>query len=124
MGQEAFYDPALAEAVKAFQKRKDISPANGTIDRQTHRALAKRQDVPLKTLLANMEEWRWMPEDLGETYVWVNVPEFKLRVVRNGQVVYSDRVVTGQEDKQTPVFSEDLKTIFFNPPGTSPRASR
>jgi murein L,D-transpeptidase YcbB/YkuD len=114
-GQEAFYDPALAEAVKAFQKRKDISPANGTIDRQTRRALTKRQDVPLKTILANMEEWRWMPEDLGETYVWVNVPEFKLRVVRNGQVVYSDRVVTGQEDKQTPVFSEDLKTIFFNP---------
>jgi hypothetical protein len=75
----------------------------------------KRQDVPLKTILANMEEWRWMPQDLGETYVWVNVPEFKLRVVRNGQVVYTDRVVTGQEDKQTPVFSEDLKTIFFNP---------
>jgi murein L,D-transpeptidase YcbB/YkuD len=74
----------------------------------------KRQDVPLKTILANMEEWRWMPQDLGETYVWVNVPEFKLRVVRNGQVVYTDRVVTGQEDKQTPVFSEDLKTIFFN----------
>lgn len=114
-GQEAYYDPALAEVVKAFQKRKDISPANGIIDRQTRRALNKRRDIPLKTILANMEEWRWMPEDLGATYVWVNVPEFKLRVVRNGEVTYTDRVVTGQQSTQTPVFSEDLKTIYFNP---------
>ncbi len=114
-GKETFYDPALTEAVQAFQKRKDISPANGTIDRRTRRALDKRQEVALETLLANMEEWRWMPEDLGETYVWVNVPEFAMRVIRNGQVVHTDRVITGRHEMQTPIFSEDLKTIFFNP---------
>ena len=80
--------------------------------------------VPLSTtsrrlgpekILANMEEWRWMPDDLGEFYVWVNIPEFTLRVVKNGAVIHTERVITGLVDKQTPVFSENMKTIVFQP---------
>ena len=62
-----------------------------------------------------MEQWRWMPEDPGDLYVWVNIPEFTLRVVKNGEVIHTERVVTGLTDKQTPVFSENLKMIVFRP---------
>jgi murein L,D-transpeptidase YcbB/YkuD len=34
-------------------------------------------------LLFNMEQWRWMPKELGKFYVWVNIPEFIVRVVKN-----------------------------------------
>ena len=66
-------------------------------------------------LLANMEEWRWMPDDMGDLYVWVNIPEFTLRIVKNGEVIHTERVITGLLDKQTPVFSETMKTIIFRP---------
>ncbi len=62
-----------------------------------------------------MEEWRWMPEDMGDLYVWVNIPEFTVRVVKNGTVIHTERVITGLPDKQTPVFSETMKTIVFRP---------
>ncbi len=101
--------------MKAFQEKRDISPANGIINAKTRRAFNEGKQVPLSTLLANMEEWRWMPEDLGQTYVWVNVPEFMVRVVKDGEVVHSERVITGETDMQTPIFSEDLQTIFFHP---------
>ncbi|CAN1724930.1 L,D-transpeptidase YcbB [Hyphomicrobium sp. 1Nfss2.1] len=113
--EDTVYDDALVDAVKAFQEKRGIEPANGTITSKTRRAMNERQKVELKTLLANMEEWRWMPDNLGETYVWVNIPEFKVRVIKDGKVIHTERVITGELDKQTPIFSEDLKTIYFNP---------
>jgi L,D-transpeptidase YcbB len=68
-----------------------------------------------RKLLHNMEQWRWMPESLGETYVWVNIPEFTLRVVKNGNELHTERVVTGQIDTQTPIFSDEMETIVFHP---------
>jgi L,D-transpeptidase YcbB len=114
-GEPERYDDALVEAVKAFQTKRDISPANGIINAKTRRAFNEGKEVSVSTLLANMEEWRWMPQDLGATHVMVNIPEYMVRVINNGQVVHSERVIVGELDKQTPVFSQDLETIYFHP---------
>jgi L,D-transpeptidase YcbB len=71
--------------------------------------------VRMARILVNMERWRWLPEDLGEFYVWNNVPEFLTRVVKKGETIHSDKVVAGQPDWATPAFSADMKTIVFNP---------
>ena len=68
-----------------------------------------------RKLLVNMEQWRWMPELLGDFYVWVNVPEFMLRVVKDGQVIHTERVVAGKRDTQTPIFSQDMEQVIFHP---------
>ena len=68
-----------------------------------------------RKLLVNMEEWRWMPELLGDFYVWVNVPEFTLRVVKNGKVIHTERVVVGKRDTPTPIFSQDMEQVIFHP---------
>jgi L,D-transpeptidase YcbB len=68
-----------------------------------------------RKLLVNMEEWRWMPVSLGDFYVWVNVPEFTLRVVKNGQVVHTERVVAGKPDTPTPIFSQNMEQVIFHP---------
>jgi len=71
--------------------------------------------LTLARILVNMERWRWLPADLGELYVWNNVPEFLTRVVRRGETIHSDRIVAGQPDWATPAFSADMKTIVFHP---------
>jgi L,D-transpeptidase YcbB len=68
-----------------------------------------------KRLLANMEEWRWMPVDLGDLYVWNNIPEYTQRVMKNGQAVRTERIITGETGKQTPIFSRPLRKITFKP---------
>src|SRR5262249_59648467 len=75
----------------------------------------EERTVRLARILVNMERWRWLPADLGEFYVWDNVPEFLTRVVKKGETIHSDRVVAGQPDWATPAFSADMKTIVFNP---------
>jgi L,D-transpeptidase YcbB len=71
--------------------------------------------VRLGRILVNMERWRWLPADLGEFYVWNNVPEFLTRVVEKGITIHSDKVVAGQPDWPTPAFSADMKVIVFHP---------
>ena len=43
----------------------------------------------------NMEQWRWMPDDLGPLHVVVNIPEFQVRVMKDGRPIHTERVVTG-----------------------------
>ena len=69
----------------------------------------------ISAILVNMERWRWLPNDLGPYYVNVNVPEFMVRVVDNGKVIHSARVVVGKPDKQTPIFSNEMQEVVFNP---------
>ncbi|MGH9806830.1 MAG: L,D-transpeptidase family protein, partial [Terriglobia bacterium] len=79
---------------------------------------AKPRDV--QRIVINMERWRWMPEDLGSVYVWLNVPSFMVRVVKDGNSVYSDKIVVGELKYATPMFSADLKSVVFNPEWTVP----
>ncbi len=69
----------------------------------------------VRKLIANMEMWRWMPTDLGATHLIVNVPEFQFRLVRNGQVLHTERVITGKTENQTPIFSDMMETVVFKP---------
>ena len=69
----------------------------------------------MRKLLVNMEQWRWMPDDLGDFYVWVNIPEFMMRVVKDGKVIHAERVIVGKTDTQTPVFSDEMEQVIFHP---------
>jgi murein L,D-transpeptidase YcbB/YkuD len=48
-------------------------------------------------------------------YVRVNIPNFNLDIYRDGKVVHTTRIVVGQTDKQTPVFSNAIQTVDVNP---------
>jgi L,D-transpeptidase YcbB len=84
--------------------------ASGAVGRES-----ADRTVLLGRILVNMERWRWLPADLGEYYVWNNVPEFLTRVVKKGETIHSDKVVTGQPEWATPAFSANMKMIVFHP---------
>lgn len=111
---ETLYDPALVDAVKAFQKEKGQS-ADGYVGNATRAALNDIEVLSKERLVANMEMYRWLPDSLGDFHVTVNIPEFLLRVVKAGKVVHEERVITGLPDKQTPVFSDEIELVTFHP---------
>jgi murein L,D-transpeptidase YcbB/YkuD len=61
-----------------------------------------------------MERWRWVPEQLGENYILDNIPEFLTRIVENGQVVDTARIVVGKPSTPTPIFSNSIKYVEFH----------
>ncbi len=66
-------------------------------------------------IIANMERWRWLPPELGERYILINVPEFTLRYVNNGKIAHQARVIVGKPTSPTPLFSADMKFLVVNP---------
>jgi murein L,D-transpeptidase YcbB/YkuD len=111
---ETFYDDDLAAAVAKFQDEKGQKP-DGIVGPRTRAALNDIAVPNPERLLANMEMWRWMPDDLGDFHVWVNIPEFLVRVVKNGAIIHEERIITGELNNQTPIFSDQIETIYFNP---------
>ena len=68
------------------------------------------------TLIANMERWRWLPRDLGNDYVMVNVPDYTLSVVDNGKQIWRTKIVVGKPGEMaTPLLSETMKYLTINP---------
>ncbi len=109
------FDKMLADAVKKFQEEHELR-APGQLTPQTIEALNGRQpDRPIDTIIANLERWRWMPHDLGKTYVMVNLPDFTLRVVDNEHQVWTTRIVDGKPNMATPIMSTEMKFITVNP---------
>jgi murein L,D-transpeptidase YcbB/YkuD len=103
---------------------RDLHPKHEQFER-LHQALLKAQasgakPEDIKRLMVNMERWRWMPESLGASYVWLNIPEFMVHVVKDGKTVESEKAVVGSPSSPTPVLSADLKSIVFNPERTVP----
>lgn len=109
------YDALVAEAVTGFQRERGL-PANGTLTRQTVAALSGPTIPRLEAdVIANMERWRWLPRDLGEQHVIVNIPEFQVRVVAGGAVIHQARAIVGKPDTPTPVFSDMMQFLVVNP---------
>src|SRR6202045_2869799 len=114
-GDGSNYDKALADAVKKYQQEHKLR-ITGTLTQETIDALnGHTPDKPVDIILANMERWRWMPHDLGNTYVIVNLAEFMLRVMHDGKVYWSTRIVDGKPEMPTPIMQAEMKYITINP---------
>src|SRR5690554_6222677 len=59
-------------------------------------------------ILVNLERSKWLPEDLGTHYVWVNIPESRLYFVKNGNLEAVHKVIVGKKERRTPVLSSSF----------------
>lgn len=93
----------------------DLHPKHEQFTRLRQALLKAQSDTDKERITANMDRWRWMPETLGDTYVWLNIPEFMLHVVKDGKTIESEKIVVGNSSSPTPVLSADMTEIVFNP---------
>jgi murein L,D-transpeptidase YcbB/YkuD len=69
----------------------------------------------INRLRLNMERWRWLPRELGEKYIIVNVPSFQVALVENGQTTWRERAVAGAMKTPTPNLSVMATGVALNP---------
>jgi len=109
------FDGTVEEALKRFEKRYGLNEdgAFGPDDRAAMNVPVEDRAAQLEL---NLERWRWLPEDLGERYIVVNVPTFQLEAIEQGKVVLAMRVVAGKADETpTPIFSDEMTEVVFSP---------
>lgn len=113
------YSESLVEAVKKFQQSKSIQ-TDGIIGNATIDELNKGPEDVYNQILANLERWRWYPRDLGEHYILINIPQFKLAVVKDGDTIREHNVIAGAKERPTPIFSDTINHLVINPTWTVP----
>ena len=119
--ENQLYDDAVRDAVKTFQTENDIN-VDGNLGPNTVRTLnGERTEVrqtaadPTDTIIVNMERWRWVPRDLGNPHVVVNVPDYTLWLYNNDKVYWHTKIVVGKPNLVTPMVSAEMKFITVNP---------
>ncbi len=63
----------------------------------------------------NMDRWRWLPRDLGQKYIIVNVPAFHATLVENGVTRWKHRAIAGAIKTPTPQLSVMATGVILNP---------
>ena len=113
-GEPATYADDLVEAVRQFQRRHGLAD-----DGVVTAAVAAEMNVPIEErierLRLNLERWRWLPNDLGDRYILVNIPEARLEVWDHDNVPVTMRTIVGKQDTPTPIFNDVMTHVVFSP---------
>lgn len=108
------FDDDLEAAVKRFQKRHGLD-IDGVVGKQTLAALNVPADDRINALILNLERWRWLPQDMGVRYIIINIANFELDVVEGDTTIINMRAIVGRTYRRTPVFSDKITYLVFNP---------
>jgi L,D-transpeptidase YcbB len=112
-GSGTVLDPPLAAAVRRFEARHSLKP-DGRVDAELLSMLNVPVEERIEQIELNLERWRWQPPPRARE-VLVNVPTFELHAYAAGQERLAMKVVTGQPDSPTPIFTRDMTTVVFSP---------
>ena len=108
------FTPALAAAIKTAQSQ--FGYIHDTrITPKLLRALNVPVEERIRQVIVNMVRMQWMPEISGKEYILVNIPEYRLYVMDNGNINFGMDVITGKEGHATVMFSGHLNQIVFSP---------
>ena len=115
------YNEQMAKAVSRFQKRHGMKD-DGVIGQLFLDALNITPADRMITLVVNMERLRWMPEELGQPYIGINIPDYRLKLIEDDAVAMEMEVVVGTSADRTVIFSDTITYLVFSPAWTLPES--
>jgi murein L,D-transpeptidase YcbB/YkuD len=113
------YDSITVIAMKKFQKRHGLA-SDGVIGKGTVMALNFSKKQRKEQIIANLERWKWYPKNIGNEFVIINIPEYRLTLIKNKDTLRVHKVIVGRAKRKTPVLSSKLTQAVFNPTWTVP----
>lgn len=114
VGDPARFDAALGDAVRRFQTRHGLEP-DGVVGQGTLAELVVPAAARLEQLRVNLERWRWLPDDLGNRHIEVNIAGFSVDLIDGGLPTLRLRAIVGTEYTQTPSFSGQMRYLVLAP---------
>ncbi len=110
------FDEELDKALRLFQHRHGLL-VDGVLSIRTLGELNVPVEKRIHQMRLNMERLRWLPRDLGERYILVNVAGFSLAVMEKGEPVMNMKIIVGkdEEDQRTFLFAGRMTYLELNP---------
>jgi murein L,D-transpeptidase YcbB/YkuD len=117
------YDPELESAVIKFKLRNGYKPEPKILPEHI-----QEMNVPvserIKTIVVNMERCRWLSPEIfnAKEYIFVNIPAYDMKMVRDGNIVFDSPVVVGDSSTKTVIFGGKMSFIVFSPYWNLPKS--
>jgi murein L,D-transpeptidase YcbB/YkuD len=108
------YEPDLVAAVKAFQWRNGLG-ADGIVGPGTRAALDVPVEQRLRSIIASLERWRWLPRNLDGRFLMVNIPAYDLVLYQGDQEFWTTRVIVGRKERPSPSIASTISQLKVNP---------
>ena len=109
-----YYSTCLQKAVKNFQKRHSVS-ADGIVGKGTQKLLNISVEHKINKVLLNLDRIKWLPRNTNPRNIIVNIPEYMLHYYEYGKEQKRLRVIVGDIQHPTPIFSDMLSYLTINP---------
>ncbi|MDO6561822.1 L,D-transpeptidase family protein [Amphritea sp. 1_MG-2023] len=118
---EQLFDSALHQALLRFQRRHGAK-VDGILGPQSRQLLNMTPSSRIQQLHVNQQRIKQFKSHVSERFIQVNIPEFKLRLINQGDIVLQVKTIVGREERQTPEFTTDIKALLINPSWTVPKS--
>ena len=106
-------------AIIRFQKKYEFKItghiSNSLVDKLNNTDLEK-----FKRIAVTLDRYKQLPDTLPQTYVWVNLPGFLLRVVDFDTTVFTSKVIVGGPVTRSPQLTSEISNFITMPQWTVP----
>lgn len=114
LGHADTFDSYVDAAVRRFQTRHGLRP-DGVVDETVMEVMNVPIETRINQLNINLVRIRSAGTNLGDRYIFMNIPAAELQMVEFGRVVERHNAVVGKIDRQTPVLTSQVREINFHP---------
>lgn len=113
------FDEQVEDAVALFQERHGLNE-DGIVGATTRQALNVSAAQRLHQIQFNLQRWSRLINLANSAYIWINVPDHRLRLIKDHHAILTARVIVGKPSRPTPEINSHVTRIILNPYWTVP----
>ena len=110
---------AWRSAIRSYQQSKGLK-VTGKINETTVQSLNNTDWEKFKRIAINLDRYKLLPDTLPGTYVWVNLPAYRLKVIDADTLALESRVIVGAAKTRTPLLTSEITNFVTYPQWTVP----
>ena len=102
-----------------YQRQKGLTET-GKLNSGTVSSLNNTSWEKFKRIAITLDRFKLLPDSMPTTYIWVNIPAYRMKVIDSGNVALESNVIVGQPKTRTPLLTSNLTNFITYPQWTVP----
>lgn len=112
--RSSVFNEEIEQGVRSFQERHNLKP-DGIVGSGTLAALNVSPKIRLQQIQVNLTRLDRLSKNAEARYIWINVPDCRLRLVENHHAVVTFPVIAGKVSRKTPEINSKVTRVILNP---------
>lgn len=105
--------------ISKYQREKKLTET-GKLNSNTVNSLNNTSWEKFKRIAITLDRFKLLPDSMPTTYIWVNIPAYRMKVIDSGNVALESNVIVGQPKTRTPLLTSNLTNFITYPQWTVP----